>query len=89
MDRVFRSLGTLGGGNHFLEIQRSAAGAVWLMLHSGSRGSGSRTGLHFIAEAKERIEREGIDPPTRDLAWLDEGSGAFERFFEARCGRRS
>ena len=62
MDRMFRSLGTLGGGNHFLEIQRSAAGAVWLMLHSGSRGIGSRIGLHFIAEAKERIEREGIDP---------------------------
>ena len=83
MDRVFRSLGTLGGGNHFFELQRSAAGAVWLMLHSGSRGIGSRIGLHFIAEAKERIEREGIDPPTRDLAWLDEGSGAFERYFEA------
>ena len=83
MDRVFRSLGTMGGGNHFLELQQSATGAVWLMLHSGSRGIGSRIGLHFIAEAKERIEREGIDPPARDLAWLDEGSDAFERYFEA------
>ena len=83
MERVFRSLGTMGGGNHFLELQRSAAGALWLMLHSGSRGIGSRIGLHFIAEAKERIEREGIDPPARDLAWLDEGSDAFERYFEA------
>ena len=83
MDRVFRSLGTMGGGNHFLELQQSASGAVWLMLHSGSRGIGSRIGLHFIAEAKDRIEREGIDPPVRDLAWLDEGSHAFERYFEA------
>ena len=83
MGRVFRSLGTLGGGNHFLELQRSATGAVWLMLHSESRGIGSRIGLHFIAEAKERIEREGIDPPTGDVAWLDEGSDAFKRYFEA------
>ena len=83
MERVFRSLGTMGGGNHFLELQRSRTGAVWLMLHSGSRGIGSRIGLHFIAEAKERIEHEGIDPPARDLAWLDEGSDAFERYFEA------
>ena len=83
MERVFRSLGTMGGGNHFLELQRSRAGAVWLMLHSGSRGIGSRIGLHFIAEAKERIEREGIDPPERNLAWLDEGSDAFERYWEA------
>ena len=77
MERVFRSLGTI------FELQRSATGAVWLMLHSGSRGIGSRIGLHFIAEAKERIEREGIDPPERNLAWLDEGSDAFERYFEA------
>ena len=83
MDRIFRSLGTMGGGNHFLELQRSMSGAVWLMLHSGSRGIGSRIGLHFIAEAKKRIEREGIDPPERNLAWLDEGSDGFERYFEA------
>ena len=83
MEHVFRSLGTMGGGNHFLELQRSATGSVWLMLHSGSREIGSRIGLHFIAEAKERIELERIDPPSRDLAWLDEGSDAFERYFEA------
>ena len=83
MDRVFRSLGSMGGGNHFLELQRSTTGAVWLMLHSGSRGIGSRIGMHFIAEAKERIEREGVDLPDRNLAWLDEGSDAFERYFEA------
>ncbi len=83
MECVFRSLGTMGRGNHFLEFQRSRTGAVWLMLHSGSRGIASRIGLHFIAEAKERTEREGIDPPERNLAWLDEGSDAFERHFEA------
>ena len=83
MDRVFRSLGSMGGGNHFFELQRSTTGAVWLMLHSGSRGIGSRIGMHFIAEAKERIEREGVDLPDRNLAWLDEGSDAFERYFEA------
>ena len=71
------------GGTTSSSSSEARAGAVWLMLHSGSRGIGSRIGLHFIAEAKERIEHEGIDPPERNLAWLDEGSDAFERYFEA------
>ena len=79
----------MGGGNHFLELQRSPTGAVWLMLHPGSRGIGSRIGLHFIAEAKERIEREGIDPPSRDLAWLTQDltlTMLFDRYRLSRSG---
>ena len=82
-ERAFRSIGTLGGGNHFVELQESTDGRVWVMLHSGSRGIGARIGECFIAEARKRIVDEGIDVPDRNLAWLEEGCDAFERYIEA------
>ena len=76
-------IGTLGGGNHFIEICLDEADRVWVMLHSGSRNIGNRIGTYFIAKAKEEIEAAGLRLPDRDLAWLGEGSQSFNDYVEA------
>jgi tRNA-splicing ligase RtcB len=76
-------LGTLGGGNHFIEVCLDEAGAVWLMLHSGSRGVGNRIGTFFIGLAKEDMRRWFIDLPDKDLAYFPEGSAHFEDYVAA------
>jgi len=78
-------LGTLGTGNHFIEICLDEAGRVWVMLHSGSRGIGNRIGSTFIAEAREALtRREGAaSVPDRDLAWFEEGEALFDDYVEA------
>lgn len=73
MDLAARNLGTLGGGNHFIEIQAGSDGFVWLMLHSGSRNLGSRIAEFYHRRAQTWLERHppegtGVEP---DLAWLD------------------
>jgi tRNA-splicing ligase RtcB len=78
-----RQLGTLGGGNHFIEVCLDETDAVWVMLHSGSRGVGNRIGQHFIAEAKAEMERLFISLPDRDLAYLVEGSVLFADYVDA------
>ncbi len=72
-----KHLGTLGTGNHFIEICLDEQNAVWVMLHSGSRGVGNRIGTHFIEVAKKDMERYFIQLPDRDLAYLPEGSDNF------------
>jgi len=76
-------LGTLGGGNHFIELCLDEADRVWVMLHSGSRNIGNRIGTHFIARAKEEMERLFIRLPDKDLAYLAEGSALFDDYVEA------
>lgn len=76
-------LGTLGTGNHFVEVCLDDADRVWLMLHSGSRGIGNRIGSTFIAAAKARCEKDGVVLPNRDLAWLPEGTPEFDDYVEA------
>lgn len=76
-------LGTLGGGNHFVEICLDEEDRVWVMLHSGSRGIGNRIGMYFISRAKEEMERLFISLPDRDLAYLAEGSLLFDEYVEA------
>ena len=76
-------LGTLGTGNHFLEVCLDEADRVWVMLHSGSRGIGNRIGMHFITLAQREARRQGTTLPDRDLAWLDEGSRHFENYLVA------
>ena len=76
-------LGTLGTGNHFLEVCLDEADRVWVMLHSGSRGVGNAIGSYFIERARERMRNEGIDLPDQDLAWLAEGSPLFADYVEA------
>jgi tRNA-splicing ligase RtcB len=82
-DRWQRQLGTLGGGNHFIEVCLDEAGAVWAMLHSGSRGTGNRIGEYFIARARELARTENRNLPDRDLAWLAAGSAEFDDYLEA------
>ena len=78
-----RQLGTLGGGNHFIELCLDEADRVWVMLHSGSRGVGNAIGRCFIEQARREMERRDTRLPDRDLAWLEEGTSAFERYVEA------
>lgn len=76
-------LGTLGTGNHFIELCLDEADRVWVMLHSGSRGVGNRIGSYFIAMAKEEMRRWFINLPDQDLAYLPEGSALFDDYVEA------
>ncbi len=78
-----RQLGSLGGGNHFIEICVDQSDRVWVMLHSGSRGIGNAIGTYFIAAARE--EMAGLDAhlPDRDLAYVREGSKLFDDYVEA------
>ena len=78
-------LGSLGGGNHFIEVCLDEADRVWVMLHSGSRGIGNRIGTYFIAKARDALERRQLTRPLldRDLAWLEEGEPLFVDYVEA------
>ncbi len=76
-------LGTLGTGNHFIEVCLDEDQRVWVMLHSGSRGVGGRIGSYFIALAKEEMRRWYINLPDMDLAYLAEGSRYFDDYVMA------
>ncbi|WP_196138958.1 RtcB family protein [Aliikangiella sp. G2MR2-5] len=76
-------LGTMGTGNHFLELCLDEFNAVWIMLHSGSRGVGNRIGTYFIELAKKDMERNDVHLPDKDLAYLKEGSEHFDDYVEA------
>jgi tRNA-splicing ligase RtcB len=78
-----RQLGTLGGGNHFIELCLDESQNVWVMLHSGSRGVGNAIGRHFIERARREMEKTDVHLPDRDLAWLAEGTPAFEHYMDA------
>jgi tRNA-splicing ligase RtcB len=71
-------LGTLGTGNHFIELCLDEAGALWVMLHSGSRGIGNRIGSYFIERAKVEMRRWFVNLPDEDLAYLPQGSELFD-----------
>lgn len=73
-------LGTLGGGNHFIELCLDEAQRVWVMLHSGSRGVGNRIGQHFIDLAKKDMQRHVHQLPDRDLAYFTEGAEHFDDY---------
>ncbi len=74
------ALGTLGGGNHFAEVCVDENDAVWLTLHSGSRGVGNRIGNHYIRRAQEICRKRNIALPDRDLAYLSEGTEEFDDY---------
>ena len=78
-----QQMGSLGGGNHFIELCLDESGSVWVMLHSGSRGVGNCIGRYFIAQARESMQKRDVHLPDRDLAWLDEGTGLFDDYVEA------
>lgn len=70
-------LGSLGSGNHFIEISVDEADAVWMFLHSGSRGVGNKIATHHIGVAQRLATQWWIDLPDRDLAYLAEGTDEF------------
>lgn len=76
-------LGTLGTGNHFVELCLDENQDVWIMLHSGSRGIGNRFGMYFIELAKKDMRKWMINLPDIDLAYLPEGTDHFTDYFEA------
>lgn len=76
-------LGTLGTGNHFIELCLDEAGALWVMLHSGSRGVGNRFGSYFIERAKHEMRRWFINLPDADLAYFPEGTEGFIDYIRA------
>ncbi|MEO5677202.1 MAG: RtcB family protein [Usitatibacter sp.] len=78
-----RQLGTLGGGNHFIEVCLDEEQNVWVMLHSGSRGIGNVVGRYFIERARREMEKSDTRLPDRDLAWFAEGTPAFDEYVEA------
>jgi tRNA-splicing ligase RtcB (3'-phosphate/5'-hydroxy nucleic acid ligase) len=73
-------LGTLGSGNHFIEVSVDESDAVWLFLHSGSRGVGNKIAQHHIRVAKAQMLKWWITLPDPDLAYLVEGTKEFERY---------
>lgn len=81
--RAASHLGTLGTGNHFVEVCLDEGNRVWVMLHSGSRGIGNRIGTYFIERAKDEMRRWFINLPDQDLAYLPEGSDLFTDYLDA------
>ncbi|MEO8601402.1 MAG: RtcB family protein [bacterium] len=81
--RTVDHLGTLGTGNHFIELCLDERDHAWVMLHSGSRGIGNRVGAYFIALAKKDMERWFVQLPDKDLAYLPEGSEHFGEYVRA------
>lgn len=78
-----KHLGTLGGGNHFIELCLDEDNQVWIMLHSGSRGVGNAIGRHFIELAKKDMRQWLINLPDEDLAYFPEGTDHFDSYFFA------
>ncbi|MGC9237822.1 MAG: RtcB family protein [Thiomonas sp.] len=76
-------IGTLGGGNHFIELCLDEQDRVWVMLHSGSRGIGNAIGEYYISQARAYIERLGYGLPDKDLAWLPESEPLFQDYWNA------
>lgn len=81
--KTFQQLGTLGGGNHFIELCLDENQDVWIMLHSGSRGVGNAIGNYFIEHAKKDMEKWFIQLPSQDLAYFSEGTEHFDDYVEA------
>ena len=84
-DKVDKQIGTLGGGNHFIEICLDESDRVWVMLHSGSRGTGNLVGTYFIELARRQLEKRvlGFHLPDKDLAFFLEGEPLFDDYVAA------
>ena len=76
-------LGSLGGGNHFIEVCLDESSDVWVMLHSGSRGIGNAIGSYFIELARRDVGRNNLQLPDRNLAYFTEGAQHFHDYIEA------
>lgn len=83
LKKAMSQLGTLGSGNHFIEICVDENQDVWVMLHSGSRGIGNMIGTHFISKAKKTMEKYHIHLPDGDLAYIPEDTEDFQDYMDA------
>jgi tRNA-splicing ligase RtcB len=81
--RWIKQIGTLGSGNHFIEICLDKEDHVWVMLHSGSRGIGNIIGNYFIGVAKQEMEKWHIHLPDKDLSYLPHNTEEFAKYIEA------
>lgn len=81
--KAWSQLGSLGGGNHFIELCIDESDDVWVMLHSGSRKIGNAIGTYFIEKAKKEMERLQQHLPNKELAYLVEGSLYYNDYVEA------
>lgn len=81
--RAANQLGSLGTGNHFIELCLDENNDVWIMLHSGSRGAGNKIGTYFIEMAKKDMEKFFINLPDKNLAYLPEGTDHFDDYVQA------
>jgi tRNA-splicing ligase RtcB (3'-phosphate/5'-hydroxy nucleic acid ligase) len=81
--RMTQQIGTLGGGNHFIELCLDEEQRVWLMLHSGSRNVGKTVGEAAMEAAKQHVASLDITLKDQDLAWLDDGTPAFNQYTQA------
>ena len=79
---ILSQFGTLGGGNHFIELCLDQNEGVWLMLHSGSRGIGNMIGTYFIELAREDMRVHQTNLPDRDLAYFSEGTQYFDDYMK-------
>lgn len=77
---ILAQVGTLGGGNHFIELCLDQDDGVWIMLHSGSRGMGNQIGRYFIELAKEDMRLHHVNLPDKDLAYFGEGTQHFDDY---------
>jgi tRNA-splicing ligase RtcB (3'-phosphate/5'-hydroxy nucleic acid ligase) len=76
-------MGSLGGGNHFIELCLDESNQAWVMLHSGSRGIGNAIGSYFIELAKKDLSKSLLSVPDKDLAYFQEGAQHFDDYVEA------
>ena len=76
-------LGTLGGGNHFIEVSLDENDQVWVVLHSGSRGIGNQLAVDYIAQAKGLMKKYFIELADPELAYLVEGTDEFKKYITA------
>lgn len=79
-DKALAQLGSLGGGNHFIEICLDTKNNVWVMLHSGSRGTGNEIACTHIDKAKGTMKQMFIGLPDPDLAYFAQGTDDFENY---------
>jgi len=77
---IIKQIGTLGGGNHFIEVCLDENQQVWVMLHSGSRNVGKVIAEVHISKAKDMLSMRGVQLPDRDLAWFDHGTPEFDGY---------
>jgi tRNA-splicing ligase RtcB len=81
--KIWKQCGTLGGGNHFIELCLDEEDNLWIMLHSGSRGVGNIIGRHFIELAKKDMERIQKNLPNKELSYLSVGTEYFDDYINA------